>query len=50
MDYDFGSAAWFWSSQCDNGIVSGLSKAGTAAFDAYLGYIGTIPSAERREY
>lgn len=49
-DYDFGSAAWYLTSQCDKGVVSGLSKAGTAAFDAYLGCIGATGSAQRTEY
>lgn len=49
-EYDFGSAAWFLTSQCDDGVVSGLSKAGTEAFDAYVGCIGASASAQRTEY
>lgn len=49
-NYDFGSAAWFLTSQCDAGVVSGLAKGGTAAFGAYLGCIGTSSSDERTQY
>jgi len=49
-NYDFGSAAWFLTSQCDAGVVSGLAKPGTAAFNAYLGCIGTSPSDQRTQY
>lgn len=49
-DYDFGSASWFLTSQCSPSVVDGLSKAGTAAFNAYLGCIGTSPSDDRTGY
>lgn len=49
-NYDFGSAAWFLTSQCDAGVVSGLAKPGTAVFNAYLGCIGTSPSDQRTQY
>lgn len=49
-DHDFGSAAWYLTSQCDKDVVSGLSKPGTANFDAYLGCIGATGSAQRTEY
>ncbi len=49
-EYDFGSAAWFLTAQCDDGVVSGLAKAGTEAFDAYVGCIGASASAQRTEY
>jgi len=49
-EYDFGSAAWFLTSQCDKGVVNGLSKVGPATFSAYLGCIGAAGSAQRTEY
>ncbi|KAL6720683.1 hypothetical protein ACLMJK_002608 [Lecanora helva] len=49
-DYDFGSAAWFLTSQCEKGVVEGLKKPGDAAFKAYLGCIGTSPTDDRSQY
>jgi hypothetical protein len=46
-DYDFGSAAWFLTSQCDQGVVGGLAKAGKAAFEKYMGCIGTKADEDR---
>lgn len=49
-NYDFGSAAWFLTSQCEPDVVSGLAKAGTKSFNAYLDCIGTKADAERTKY
>ena len=49
-DYDFGSAAWFLTSQCDKSVVQGLQQAGDKSFAAYLGCIGTSPSSDRTAY
>lgn len=49
-NYDFGSAAWFLTSQCEPDVVSGLAKAGTSSFNAYLDCIGTKADAERTKY
>ena len=49
-DYDFGSAAWFLTSQCTPDVVSGLKKAGSASFGAYLDCIGTTATDDRTAY
>lgn len=48
-DYDFGSAAWFLTSQCSKETVQGLSKPGEEAFGAYLKCIGTEASDDRQK-
>ena len=47
-EWGFGSAAWFWSTQCDDSVKQGL-KAGTeAGWEAYLSScIGTTATEDR---
>lgn len=47
-EWGFGSAAWFWSTQCDESVKAGL-KAGTEdGWNAYLSScIGTSVTEER---
>lgn len=47
-EWSFGSAAWFWSTQCDESIKSGL-KAGTeAGWETYLtSCVGTTATEDR---
>ena len=49
-DYDFGSAAWFLTTQCDKGVVNGLKTPGQAGFKAYLDCIGSEMSDQRTGY
>ena len=45
--YDFGSAAWFLSTQCGPAILEGLADGG---MEAYMGCIGTTMTPEREAY
>ena len=49
-DYDFGSAAWFLTSQCKPGVLDGLKTAGKDGFDAYLDCIGTTAVDDQTAY
>lgn len=49
-DFDFGSAAWFLKTQCSADIMTGLASGTTAAYNAYVGCIGTTPSDARTAY
>ena len=49
-NYDFGSAAWFLTSQCDQNVISGLQSGSAAGFSAYLACIGTTETSDRDAY
>ena len=49
-DYDFGSAAWFYSSQCGASVKSGLQAGTEAGWQAYLGCIGADDSDDRTAF
>lgn len=50
-DYDFGSAAWFLTSQCSATIRKGLQTGGRAGWLAYVSNcIGTTPTNDREAY
>jgi len=50
-DYDFGSAAWFLSSQCTDGVKSGLKTPGAGAFGKYItDCLGTTLTDGRTQY
>ncbi len=49
-DYDFGSAAWFLTSQCTADVQSALAKGGDQAFAGYLACIGTQGTNARTKY
>ena len=46
-DYDFGSAAWFYTSQCGASVKSGLQAGTQAGWEAYMGCIGAEVSDDR---
>ena len=50
IDYDFGSGAWFLTTQCGASVVSGMKNAGAASFAAYLGCIHTPVTSDRTAY
>ena len=49
-NYDFGSAAWFLTSQCSESVRSELQSGSTAGFSAYIGCIGTTETSDRDAY
>ena len=49
-NYDFGSGAWFLTSQCDPSVRSGLQSGSAAGFSAYLACIGTTETSDRDAY
>ena len=49
-NYDFGSAAWFLTSQCDESVRSGLQSGSGAGFSAYMACIGTTETSDRGAY
>ena len=50
INYDFGSAAWFLTSQCDHSVRSGLQSGSAAGFSAYIACIGTTETSDRHAY
>ena len=46
-EYDFGSAAWFHTSQCGANVKSGLQAGTQAGWEAYMGCIGAEASDDR---
>ena len=46
-EYDFGSAAWFYTSQCGASVKSGLQAGTQAGWEAYMGCIGAEASDDR---
>ena len=50
IDYDFGSAAWFLTSQCDQSVRGGLQSGSAAGFSAYIACIGTAETSDRNAY
>lgn len=49
-NYDFGSAAWFLTSQCDPSVRSELQTGSAAGFSAYIACIGTTETSDRNAY
>ena len=49
-NWDFGSAMWFLSEQCEQGVRDGLKKGDDAGWNAYLGCIGTTATDDRKAY
>ena len=48
---DFGSAAWFLSTQCSASVRTGLQNGDEDGWEAYLtGCVSTTPTDERKEY
>lgn len=50
INYDFGSAAWFLTSICDQSVRSGLQNGSSAGFSAYIACIGTTNTSPRDAY
>ena len=50
INYDFGSAAWFLTSACDQSVRTGLQSGSAAGFTAYMSCIGTSETSERDAY
>ena len=49
--YDFGSGAWFFKTQCSEGIQAGVQSQGMAGWEAYMsGCVGSPPTEDRRAY
>lgn len=48
--YDFGSAAWFLTTQCGPDVKADLATGGSAALTAYLSCIGSTMSPDREAY
>ena len=50
-EYDFGSAAWYLSTQCSESIRDGLQNGSPASWQAYIsGCVGTTPTPDRQAY
>ncbi|GKT42260.1 uncharacterized protein ColSpa_02441 [Colletotrichum spaethianum] len=49
-DYSWGSAAWFLSTQCDQGVRDGLADGTVKGFTLYMECIGTSGTEDRVEY
>lgn len=49
-DYDFGSAAWFLTTQCGPEVARSLADGSFAGYMAYLGCIGTPSEDARKAY
>ena len=47
---DFGSAAWFLTSQCDQSVRTGLQSGSADGFSAYISCIGTSETSDRDAY
>ena len=50
INYDFGSAAWFLATQCDQSVRTGLQSGSAAGFTAYIACIGTTETSDRDAY
>lgn len=48
--YSWGSAAWFFSTQCTDTVKTALDMPGEAGFTAYMGCIGTTVTSDRLAY
>ena len=48
--WDFGSAAWFLSTQCGPSVLTELGSGGAEGFNAYLACIGTTNTPDRMAY
>ena len=48
--YSWGSAAWYLTTKCEASVVSGLQAGTDAAYQAYLGCVGTSSTPERLAY
>jgi hypothetical protein len=50
-DYDFGSAAWFLTSQCTSDVRSALQSGSESGWQSYLTQcVGTTVTDERKAY
>ena len=50
-EYDFGSAAWFLTTQCGPNIRSGLQDGGKQGWEAYVrGCVGATAGEDRAAY
>jgi len=50
-NFDFGSAAWFLTTQCEPDVVSGLAAGTVAAYEGYVaGCVRGSPSDKRTAY
>lgn len=49
-EYNFGSAAWFLSSQCTSDVRTQLQTGTDAGFTAYMGCVGAAMTDERLQY
>ena len=47
-EYDFGSAAWFLTTQCSSTIRGGLQDGGLGGWNAYLTDCVDVPSTDSR--
>jgi hypothetical protein len=49
--YDFGSAAWFLTTQCSDSVRAELQKGSESGWEGYISScVGTTVTDERREY
>ena len=46
--YNFASAAWFYSTQCSQDVKNALKQGNDAGFAAYMGCVGVSPDASPR--
>ncbi|KAK8070146.1 hypothetical protein PG994_006762 [Apiospora phragmitis] len=48
--YNFGSGAWYLTTQCDKGVQTALSKGDDAGFAAYMKCVGVTVTEDRNAY
>ena len=48
--YDFGSAVWYLTTQCDQGVRQSLQSGESAGWNSYLKCIGTTSTSDRAAY
>ncbi|KFY06307.1 hypothetical protein V492_08083 [Pseudogymnoascus sp. VKM F-4246] len=49
-EFGWGSAAWFYNTECADDVHTALQAGGKAGWDKYLGCVGVESSAERDAY
>lgn len=50
-DYDFGSAAWFLTTQCSKSVRSSLQAGTEAGWEQYItGCVGTTVTSDRKQF
>lgn len=49
-DFGWGSAAWFYNTQCGDDVHAALKAGGREGWEKYLGCVGVAATAERDAY